>query len=262
MSDNPPERNRNILISVNKLNKTFATKSGPVDVLFDNSFTVHENSFAIIFGPSGSGKTTLLNVLSALEPPTSGTVEIANQDIYRLNADQRAHFRAQTIGIVHQTDYWIKSLDVLENVALPLYLTGDNKAHALKQAQHSLEEVGMAEFSRTQPTVLSGGQQQKVSMARALVANPTLILADEPTGNLDSKNGQMIMDLLLKCQRELKQTIILVTHNIEYLPLSDTQLYIMDGRITETKRGQKMPEEILKSLTTQISELTAMEKEK
>ena len=104
MSDNPPERNRNILISVNKLNKTFATKSGPVDVLFDNSFTVHENSFAIIFGPSGSGKTTLLNVLSALEPPTSGTVEIANQDIYRLNADQRAHFRAQTIGIVHQTD--------------------------------------------------------------------------------------------------------------------------------------------------------------
>ncbi len=218
------------LISLKGVNKSFSTKGGQVSILHDINFTVAENSLAIIFGPSGSGKTTLLNVLSGLEPPTTGRVEIANQDLFELEADQRSHFRAQNMGIVHQANYWVKSLNVLENVAMPLYLSGSDKPAALSAARSSLEKVGMSEYIDYQPTVLSGGQQQRVSMARALVASPKLILADEPTGN-----------------------------NIEYLPLSDTQLYILDGKLTEARRGQKMPPDILNSLKTQINELTDME---
>jgi len=247
------------LITVKGMNKSYNTKSGVVDVLHDINFTVRDNSLAIIFGPSGSGKTTLLNVLSGLEPPTTGTLNIDGQDVYKLNADNRAHFRAQAMGIVHQTNYWVKSLNVLENVAMPLYLSGSDKSSATKAALTSLEEVGMTEFAHFQPSVLSGGQQQRVSMARALVANPQLILADEPTGNLDSKNGEMIMNLLVKAQKELKRTIILVTHNLEYLPLSDTQLYILDGNLTASRRGQKMPEDIMNTLRTQLNKLTDME---
>jgi ABC-type lipoprotein export system ATPase subunit len=248
------------LIRVAGLNKQFDLRSGPVKVLHDINFEVPEEGFAIIFGPSGSGKSTLLNVLSGLEAPSSGTVEIAEQDLYALSADQRAHFRAQIMGIVHQENYWIKSLNVLENVAMPLYLTGSKKEPALTVARESLEKVGMSEYSSYYPTLLSGGQQQRVSMARALVASPKLILADEPTGNLDTKNGQLIIDLLLYFQKELGRTIVLVTHNIEYLPLSDTQLFIRDGRITKSHRGQKIPDEIMDSLKTQIAALTDMEK--
>ena len=248
------------LINVSGLVKEFQLKSGSVEVLHDINFSIKENGFGIIFGPSGSGKSTLLDVLSGLQEPTKGKIEIAGQDLYALNADQRASFRAQTMGIVHQENYWVRSLNVLENVAMPLYLSGSDKEPALKAAQDSLEQVGMSEFASYYPSVLSGGQQQRVSMARALVASPQLILADEPTGNLDSKNGQDIMELLVKFQKDLKRTILLVTHNIEYLPISDTQLYILDGRVTEAHRGQKMPVEIMSSLKTQISELTKMEK--
>ena len=201
-----------------------------------------------------------MNVLSGLEPPTTGSVMVAGQDLYQLNSDLRAHFRGSVMGIVHQENYWIKSLNVLENVALPLYLSGNDKSTALKAARISLEQVGMQEFSNYFPTVLSGGQQQRVSMARALVANPQLILTDEPTGNLDSKNGKMIIDLLQKINHDLKRTVILVTHNIEYLPLSDSQLYILDGELTEGRPGEKMPPEILESLRNQLSQLTQMEK--
>jgi putative ABC transport system ATP-binding protein len=255
---NKPSATKDIIVATN-VNKEFKTASGVVKVLKNMNFTVKEGSFTIIFGPSGSGKTTLMNVLSGLEPPTTGTLSITGQEMYKLDSDQRAHFRAKTTGIVHQQNYWLKSLNVLENVALPLYLVGNAKEPSLTVAQESLDRVGMAQFAKYSPTILSGGQQQRVSMARALVSSPTLILADEPTGNLDSKNGQEIMDLLTYFQKELQRTIILVTHNIEYLPLSDKQLYILDGQLTESRRGQKMPQEILQSLKLQVAELTKME---
>jgi ABC-type lipoprotein export system ATPase subunit len=247
------------IITVKGVNKSFVTRSGTVEVLKDVNFSVPERSMTVLFGPSGSGKTTLLNVLSTLEPPTAGKVEIDGQDVYSLNADQRSFFRAQNMGIVHQENYWIKSLNVIENVAMPIYLTGGKKSGALLVARESLAKVGMSEYANYSPTVLSGGQQQRVSMARALVATPKIILADEPTGNLDSKNGQAIIDLLLYFQRDLDRTVVLVTHNIEYLPLSNFQLYILDGVLTEARPGQKMPPEILNSLKTQITELTKME---
>jgi putative ABC transport system ATP-binding protein len=251
------------LIKVEHLSKQFDLKSGPVEVLRDITFQIPEESFAIIFGPSGSGKSTLLNILCGLEIPTKGRVEIDAQDVYAMNADQRSHFRAQVMGIVHQENYWIKSLNVLENVAMPLYLIGSKKEPSLIVARESLEKVGMAEYANHLPIVLSGGQQQRVSMARALVASPKLILADEPTGNLDSKNGKLITDLLLYFQQKLNRTIVLVTHNIEYLPLGDTHLFIRDGRVTKSHRdrGQKMPAEILDLLKTQINVLTNLKEE-
>lgn len=251
--------NESIIVS-HGVNKEFATKSGVVSVLHDVNFSIPRNSLTIIFGPSGSGKTTLMNVLSGLERPTKGHIDIDGQDLYKLGSDQRAHFRAKAMGIVHQTNYWIKSLSVLENVAMPLYLSGSTKDEAIKAAQGSLEQVGMNQYAHYMPTVLSGGQQQRVSMARALVAGTELILADEPTGNLDSKNGRMIIDLLLACKKDLKRTVVLVTHNIEFLPISDKQLYIKDGRVTESSRGESIPTDILESLKAQVNELTKMER--
>jgi putative ABC transport system ATP-binding protein len=247
------------LINVKHLHKQFHLESGPVKILDNINFHVQEKGFAILFGPSGSGKSTLLNVLSGLEPPTEGNVQVAGQNLYDLNADQRAQFRAQIMGIVHQENYWIKSLSVLENVALPLYLTGKAKGPALAVARQSLDQVDMGKYADYLPTVLSGGQQQMVSMARALAASPMLILADEPTGNLDSKNGREIMDLLVYFQKKLNRTVVVATHNIEYLPLSDTQLYMMDGKLTEAHRGEKLPVEIIDSLKTQIDALSKME---
>jgi ABC-type lipoprotein export system ATPase subunit len=255
----PPKPANKDLVIVKNLQKQFELRSGPVTVLQDVNFRVPQNSLAIIFGPSGSGKSTLLNILSGLETPTQGSVIVDGQDLYGLDIDQRAHFRARIMGIVNQENYWIKSLNVLENVAMPLYLTGSPKSSALIVARDSLAKVGMADYAHYLPAVLSGGQQQRVSMARALVASPQLILADEPTGNLDSKNGQMIIDLLLYFQQKLNRTIILVTHNIEYLPLSDTQLFMRDGRITESRAGQKLPIEITDTLKTQIADLTKIE---
>jgi ABC-type lipoprotein export system ATPase subunit len=242
------------LIKVSALQKSYQLKSGPDRVLQNVNFEIPENSFSIIFGPSGSGKTTLLNILSGMEPPTRGSVSIAGQELYQLDADQRAHFRSQQMGLIHQVDYWVKSLNVIENVALPLLLTGQSKPTALAAAKTSLEQVGMAEFANYQPAVLSGGEQQRVSVARALVNRPRLILADEPTGNLDSKNGQMIIDLLLKVWLELGSTIVLITHNIEYLPLSTQQLFIRDGKLTVHNGLYRMPKNILRAVMSSMDE--------
>jgi putative ABC transport system ATP-binding protein len=160
-------------------------------------------------------------------------VTIENQDLYSLNADQRANFRARTLGMVYQTNYWVNSLSVLENVCMPLFLSGYSKRQAAMIAKESLEMVGMAAYFKKRPTVLSGGQQQRVSMARAIVANPDLIVADEPTGNLDTKNGDMIMNLLSDLNHKLHKTIILVTHNLEYLSLSTHRVQIKDGVASE-----------------------------
>lgn len=223
------------LIEVGAVGQTFKLPSGEIEILKDINFTVEQGSFTIIYGPSGSGKTTMLNILAGLQLPTTGKVMFEGQNIYGKSGDELAFFRSQTIGLVYQVNYWVKSLSVVENVAMPLYVAGIERAEANRRALEQLKRIELDKYADYRPTVLSGGQQQRVSMARALVADPPLILADEPTGNLDTKNGAMIMDLLKSFQKDSGRTIVLITHNLDYLSYSDSQVHIVDGSIVEGK---------------------------
>ncbi len=226
------------IISVKNVNKTFKLASGDVQILHDISLEIEPRSFTIIYGPSGSGKTTLLNTLSTLESPTSGVVTINGEHVYDLPSDQRAGFRSQNLGLMYQANYWVKSLSVVENVAMPLYVAGWEISMANKKALETLRLIHMEEFADYQPTLLSGGQQQRVSMARSLVADPNIVLADEPTGNLDTKAGDMVMDLLKTVQKDFGRTVVLITHNLDYLHYSDKQIHILDGRIVPGDRKE------------------------
>lgn len=238
--------NETPVVKVTSLNQEFTLKNGSkVPILKDVNFSIPTGSFTIIYGQSGSGKSTLLHLLAGLDVPAQGSVEVTGRDICAMDSADRTHFRASMMGLVYQTNYWVKSLSVIENVALPLMLLGEPKAAALKEARISLERVKMERFADSSPSVMSGGEQQRVSMARALVANPQLILADEPTGNLDSTNGQMIIELLQKINRELGCTIVLVTHNLEYLPLSDQRLFVRDGRVTSEDGVYYAPQPVI-----------------
>lgn len=230
------ELRKSIIVATN-VSVEFRTGDETVKPLNDISFSLDEGSFNIIYGPSGSGKSTLLNVLTGLQHPTNGKVIFAGRDVYSLKPNDLAQFRADEIGFVYQTNYWIKSLTVLENVAVPLYFLGYSRAKAAIRAQQVLENVGMGDYAKKYPVLLSGGEQQRVAIARALSSDPKFIIADEPTGSLDSKTGDFIMSLLEECKRDYARTVILVTHNMEYLPLADKLLHIEDGQVKETLEG-------------------------
>ena len=202
------------------------------------SVTIPTGEITIIFGPSGSGKSSLLNMISGLQPPSIGKLRYKDTELYDRTPNELALFRANDLGIVYQTNYWVKSLNVIENVALPLYFLGNSQAEAHRIALDSLKRVDMGGYEKKNPSLLSGGEQQRIAMARALVSNPPVIIADEPTGNLDSKNGDMIIDLLKKINKEQKITIILVTHNMEYLYMADHLIEIQDGTVTEIKQAE------------------------
>jgi len=223
---------RPTLISVRNVTKSFK-KIGKSVVLNSASFDIPDGSFTIIYGASGSGKSTLLNTLVGLDPPSSGTVSFKGQDMYAMNPNDRAIFRAHTMGMVYQSNHWVKSLNVIDNVAMPLTFLGYSQKQARKEALDSLSRVHMEAFANAYPTDLSGGEQQRIAMARATVSNPSYIVADEPTGNLDSKNGDEIIKLLQYFNKTLQRTIVLVTHNLEYLPVADKLLTIQDGIVTD-----------------------------
>lgn len=234
MDDVVTKSSAKTIIDIDKVNQSFEVGEETVEILKQVDFSIKEGTFNIIYGPSGSGKSTLLNVLTGLQKPTTGQVTFAGSDLYSLSPDELAHFRANEIGIVYQQNFWVKSLNVIENVSMPLYFTGYSRTAAAKKAMAALELVEMDRFAKKRPVLLSGGEQQRIAMARALVNNPLFVIADEPTGNLDSTNGDMIMGLLQKCQTDLDRTIILVTHNMEYIPLADHLLHIEDGHVIET----------------------------
>ncbi len=239
------------------VNKSFQLANNTVDVLFDINFEVPAGSFTIVHGPSGSGKTTILNTMIGLEPPTSGNVCIDGTDFYALSPDERASFRANTIGMVHQDNYWVNSLSSLENVALPLLLAGWRKTKAFQLAERSIMRVGLEQYTHYNPTVLSGGQQQRMSFARATVIRPKLLVADEPTGNLDSKTGDHIVSLLQQFNKEYKTTVVLVTHNLDLLSLGDNDISIQDGHVvavnTKTKAKQSVPAKRVDSSTPVVA---------
>lgn len=218
-----------VLIRAKDVYQKFGEGEEAVDVIKKVNFEIKNNTFNVIYGASGSGKSTLLNILTGLQRPSSGSITFRGQDVYSFTPDELARFRASRIGIVYQQNYWVQSLNVLENVAMPLYFLGYNRALAADMAMIALDRIDMGSYAKKYPTLLSGGEQQRVAMARAIVNDPMFIIADEPTGSLDSKNGDKIMSLLRTAYTDSLRTIILVTHNMEYLPLADNLLHIQDG---------------------------------
>jgi len=248
-----------VIIKATGISQSFTIGDETVTPLKSADFELFESSFNIIYGPSGSGKSTLLNILTGLQRPTTGHVTFDGNDVYSLPADQLAFFRATRLGIVYQSNYWVKSLNAIENVSMPLYFLGYSRTRAAEAAYYALEQVNMGAYAKKYPVLLSGGEQQRIAMARALAASPLYLIADEPTGSLDSTNGDMIMNLLRTAQRDNNRTIILVTHNMEYLPLADHLLHIEDGTVVELKHEsiKKATDELFEQMRQRIDRLSA-----
>ena len=219
------------ILRVEKLTKIYGKDTTKVIALDNVSFSVQKGEFVAIVGASGSGKSTLLHLLGGVDRPTSGKVYIDGKDIYDFNDDKLAIFRRRQVGLIYQFYNLIPILNVEENITLPLSL--DNREVDPKRLDEMLNLLGLQNRKNHLPNELSGGQQQRTSIGRALITNPTIILADEPTGNLDSKSSDEIVALLKKSNKELKQTIIMITHNMEIAKCADRVLKIEDGRIVE-----------------------------
>jgi ABC-type lipoprotein export system ATPase subunit len=247
------------LVRLANIQQSFKVGDETIDVIKNCNFTIYENTFNIIYGPSGSGKSTLLNILSGIQRPSVGTVTYDNRNVYEYTPSELALFRAERIGVVYQNNYWISSLNVIENVSVPLLFLGLSRSAAAKLAMDALQRVDMAPFAKKSPLLMSGGEQQRIAIARAIVADPAFIIADEPTGSLDSKNGDMIMALLRSYNADLNRVVILVTHNMEYLPLADQLIHIQDGQCTEMANDdiRKTTDTLLHEMKQRIDRLTA-----
>jgi len=217
------------MITVRSLSMRLTSGGRGVDVLTDVSLDVPAGQFLAIAGPSGSGKSTLLGLIAGLDQPTSGRIEVAGVEITALDEDALARFRLDHIGYVFQSYHLIATLTAEENVAVPLELAGEPDAAA--RARALLAEVGLAERAHHYPVQLSGGEQQRVAVARAMARRPRLLLADEPTGNLDSATGKQIIELLVGVNRRLGSTLVLVTHDAALAVHADRVVTLRDGRI-------------------------------
>jgi len=226
------------IISVEHLTKRVQDSTGTLVILDDIDFTLRRGGSAAIVGASGSGKSTLLSIIAGLDTPSQGTVRLAGQDLFALDEDERAAFRASTVGFVFQSFQLLANLTALENVMLPLELQGRTEARAM--ATEMLRHVGLGERLRHYPRVLSGGEQQRVALARAFVVRPALLLADEPTGSLDFATGETVMELMFALNREAGTTLVLVTHDRAIAARCDRQLRIEAGRI-EAPAGVDQP---------------------
>ncbi len=221
-----------IVISMQDICKSFPVElGGEQQVLFDISFDVRVGEFVAIMGPSGSGKSTCMNIIGALDTPTSGTYELYGRDITNMTPDELATIRNEYIGFVFQQFNLLSKRSVLDNVMLPLMYRGLPMAERVRRAREMLARVGLEKFESYLPTQLSGGMKQRVAIARALAGNPKLILADEPTGALDSKMGNDILKFFTELNRELGITIVMITHEFDIARYADRLIHIRDGRI-------------------------------
>jgi len=218
------------MITMHDVWKTYPLGDTDVHALRGVSGTIEAGEFAVLLGPSGSGKSSLLHILGAMDRPTQGKVEFEGLDISRLSGREQTQLRLKRIGFVFQTFNLMPTLTALENVALPMRLAGAGKRQRLDRAQHLLERVGLGDRARHLPRQLSGGQRQRVAIARALANDPAVILADEPTGNLDSESGAQVVNILKDLHQE-GRTILMVTHNAEFSSLADRVLRMRDGQL-------------------------------
>ncbi len=229
------------VIEVKNLYKLYRVGDEAVRALNGVDFQIYKGEFCAIVGTSGSGKSTLLNMLAGLEKPTKGQVIISGCHIESMNEEQLVKFRREHVGFIFQSFHLIGTMDAVENVALPLSFRGVKKNERMKKANEMLDLVKLGKHKKHMPNQMSGGQQQRVGVARALVMEPDIIFADEPTGNLDSHTSKEVMQLMQKVVREQKRTLVMVTHDLQLASYADRIFHIIDGEIVkiEEKEGEK-----------------------
>ncbi len=221
------------LVEAKDIRKSFQVGDQVVEVLKGIDLKINKGDFAVIFGPSGCGKSTLLHTLLGLEKPSEGKIIMEGKDYYAMDDDEIVRFRKNNIGIVFQQPIWIKSLNVIENVCVPNRLRGLTREEAEEKAMATLKKVKLDGWYSYHPNSLSSGQQQRVSLARALTINPLILVADEPTGNLDTVSGDDLMELLRELNQDEGRTVIMVTHDLEYLRYATKLFHIIDGLLVE-----------------------------
>jgi len=239
------------IVRTEALTKVYGVASQPIYALNEVNLAVEEGEFLAIMGPSGSGKSTLLYLLGGLDRPTSGSVRLRESDISTLDDDALSRLRRTSLGFVFQFFNLVPVLSARENVAMPLILDGVRRADALKRADDALARVGLADRGAHRPSELSGGEQQRVALARALVAQPAVVLADEPTGNLDSRSSDEMVQVLRQTVDAWGQTLILVTHDPRVAAYADRIVFLKDGKIVDDNRlkGQGSAEQIREQLS-------------
>jgi lipoprotein-releasing system ATP-binding protein len=218
-------------LEVQHLCKDFPTRSGPLPVLRDLNLKVEKGEALAVMGPSGSGKSTLLHILGTLDPPSTGTVQLNGQDPFFLSEPELADFRNRAIGFVFQDHYLLPQCSVLENVLIPTLVSKDNASEMESWARTLLERVGLSNRLEHRPAELSGGERQRVALARALIHRPSLLLADEPTGNLDRRSAQAVGQLLIDLHRQEQTILLVVTHSPELAKMFARRMEMIDGRL-------------------------------
>lgn len=219
------------ILKLRNIKRRFMLGETHIDALNSIDLDIHAGEFLAVWGPSGSGKSTLMNIIGLIDSPTAGTVNFDGQDTHALADDALTEFRSQKLGFVFQNFNLVPVLSALENVMLPLQIQGVAEAEASKRAAAALVDVGLERFVNSLPDKLSGGQRQRVAIARALVVNPKLVIADEPTANLDSENSRMVVDLMREMNRARKVTFVFSTHDPRLLDHVDRKILLRDGNI-------------------------------
>ena len=230
------DNNNNYIVKLEDISKQFKMGRSVIKALDNIDLKIKKGEFLSIIGTSGSGKSTLLNLIGGLLKPTSGKIIVDNFDISTYSDNEMANYRKNMVGFVFQSFNLIPTLTALENVEYPMIFSGVPKVKRLKKSEEVLEKLGLGDRLRHNPTELSGGEQQRVSIARAIINEPEIILADEPTGNLDSKTGKGIMEVLKKINEEMGRTLIVVTHDIYISYYSDKRVYLSDGKIEKIEK--------------------------
>ena len=224
------------ILKISDLEKTYTSGNKQLTVLQDISFDVEKGQTFSIVGPSGSGKTTLLGLCAGLGQPNAGTIELCNENINNLNEDQRAQLRNREVGFIFQNFQLLPTLTALENVSVPLELQGDNKA--LEKSKNLLDKVGLAKRMHHYPSQLSGGEQQRVALARAFANAPSILFADEPTGNLDEETGEKVIQLLFDLNKEAGTTLVIITHDLELANRTQQILRLKGGQVLTNERTE------------------------
>ncbi len=221
----------NTIISCNNITRVFKKDANEMKILDDVSLQIEQNKITVLVGASGAGKSTLMHILGGLDKPTAGEVFVGKKSIYKLDDNSLSEKRNKEIGFIFQFHHLLPEFTALENINIPQLINGTGFADATKRSKELLDIVGLTERAEHKPAELSGGEQQRVAVARALANSPKIVLADEPTGNLDSKNSEVIHELFIKLRNEYNQTFLIVTHNPELMKIADRVVEMKDGII-------------------------------